>query len=132
MIEIRMPGRFDGYFSGTGVGQGQVEEGNKAERLAYEAYVKAEQRRSGSGYHLVITIDVPREDVAAVLDVFLDHASACAHLNAHDEEGSASEARAARTFVERLGAVYTKLSAEMPTWRQKMFWDAGLQPPRAA
>lgn len=132
VIEVKMPGRFDAYFSGTGIGQGQLEEDEPGERAAYAAYQNSESRRAGKGYYLVIAIDDAYPPVAiAALDVFLDHAVSCASLVAHERDEPA-EGAAALTFVKRLLPAYEQLGAEFTGWRRKQFNDAGVVVPRSA
>ncbi|MEW9530560.1 hypothetical protein [Microbispora sp. NPDC049125] len=53
-VTLRMPGKFDEFFSGTSVGQGQLEDGDAGVALAATAYREATRVRVGSGYYLSI------------------------------------------------------------------------------
>lgn len=96
LFTIDMPGAFDSYFSGTGIGQGQDLEDN-ADRALYDAYRNATRIRSGKGYRLRMTVDL---DGAASLAEYCDF---CIGANSQTYgENINSELQAARKLLERI------------------------------
>ena len=98
LYTIDVPGAFDSYFSGTGIGQGQELE-SESDRAFYAAYRGAKTIRSGKGYRLRMAVDL---DGAATLAEYADF---CIGANSQTYgENNGSELAAARTLLERIEA----------------------------
>lgn len=102
-VTLKMPGKFDSYFSGTGIGQGQYNENNPIEVMVRNAWVNSARRKAGPGYYLIVFLEGEKETVMSALDEFMSYATDCADLNSYpDNATDRAELIAARGFIKRL------------------------------
>lgn len=105
IIVLDLPGAFDSYFSGSSVGQGQVETaGYPRAKETYEAYKRATRFRRGKGY--IVRLVIPKDVAQGVLYTMWEYCDAC--LVANSDEPQYSEVSAAKRLLERI----QKLQAE--------------------
>lgn len=100
-VTVRMPGRFDGYFSGSGIGQGQYDKNDPVEALVYYAWDNSALVNVHAGYYKVVLLEGPLRTVKAALDLFMDSAETCVVVNT-DNPNDPAEKRAARSFIKCL------------------------------
>lgn len=121
VITIDLPGKFDSFFSGSSVGQGQTDmkvSGYPGAPGLYKAYTEARHIKRGKGYSLRLTIPVD-EHTRDVLDCLWDYADTCAVVNqdaAYDSTGSPEDRNdaygemvAGRKVCERVTALLLDL-----------------------
>lgn len=102
-ITINLPGKFNDFFSGSSVGQGQTslkDTGYPGAPGLYAAYQNAERRKVGKGYSYRLTIPV-NEDTDAILDCLWHYADTCYSVNL-DEPDTRDEARAGLIVRDRV------------------------------
>jgi hypothetical protein len=104
-VTLVLPGAFDDWFEGTGIGQGQTEGDPEAEatRVAWEA--GAYRRYGRNGHTRTITTDS-----LTVLDIFHDYAGYCADANDHGDTDP-REVRALHTLYPRIKEARATLRA---------------------
>lgn len=120
-VIIDVPGKFDSFFSGSGVGQGQVsmeQSGDLGAPGLYKAYCESERIIRGKGYSLRFI--VPRDDLTLeVLGCLRDYGDTCYHANRdnatgvgldpEDRNSAYGEMMAGSIVVERVDAVLKML-----------------------
>jgi hypothetical protein len=105
-VTIDMPGKFSGFFSGSSVGQGQIEDsGYPGAAALWEAYRHARRIHRGHGHTVRLTF--PRADAADALACLDAYAESC--LVANSDYPDHAEVASARTMRDRIGAVYVAL-----------------------
>lgn len=105
LYTVIIPGKFDGYFSGSSLAQGEGKYSNDpvkqtAADVLYEAYQSRTKIRSGKGYRLRLA----RLTVAAVA-VLADYASTCIVVNG-DEPDHAEIAAARKVLTDCNAIIY--------------------------
>lgn len=107
---IELPGKFDSFFSGTGVVAGDPYSDDPlletGARLLEAAYHDRYLIRRGKGYSLRLDIGshaTSEEIVTAALHVLWDYADSC--LVANSDEPDHSEVASAKTVLARLAAM---------------------------
>jgi hypothetical protein len=107
-LTIDLPGKFDVYFSGSGVAQGQTENDPTLEKL-HAAYKAAVVIRRGKGRAIRLTL--PDEGATDILVALIDYADTCYVVNsdlasdrtveARDRFDALGEQQAAMRVIER-------------------------------
>lgn len=98
-VVLDLPGKFDVFFSGSSVGQGQVENsGYPRARETYELYKSATHFKRGKGYST--RMFVPKEVAQGVLYTLWQYADSC--IVANSDEPDYSEVGAAKKVLERI------------------------------
>jgi hypothetical protein len=119
VITIDLPGKFDNFFSGSSVGQGQFDGSYPGGECLYKAYMESKRITRGKGYSLRLTIPVD-EHTRDVLDCLRDYGETCISAN-KDSTGSDNEPEvrsdaygeiaAGRKVCERVDAALKGLDA---------------------
>lgn len=112
-VIIRMPGKFDAFFSGTGIAEGQYNESNPIEVLVRQAYVNSARRGSGkNGYYLVLFLEGDTCMVRSALDDLMSYATTCKEIKRYssNEHG---EYLAALSFIKHLQAAHKEIALWM-------------------
>jgi hypothetical protein len=98
-----MPGKFDMYFAGTSIGEGQYNKGNPGERLVHDAWENSARRDTGSGgYYMVVHLEGPPRRVESALGILKEYAETCIFINTPPNEVDRAERHAAKCFLTNL------------------------------
>lgn len=112
-ITINLPGKFNDFFSGSSVGQGQTSleaTGYPGAPGLYAAYLAAERRKVGKGYSYRLTIPVD-EHTDDVLRCLWEYADTCYWVNL-DEPETRDEARAGQVVRDRVEGAQAALAKQ--------------------
>lgn len=106
-VRIELPGKFDSWFSGSGIGQGQVDD--EIERKLYEAYKASRRINRGKGYLLRVELPVD-EYTHEILETLARYGGYCADANYDEAHDTSSDRK------DRYSALAEIAAGERVTW----------------
>lgn len=116
-VTVDMPGLFDSDFSGSSVGQGQIENsGYDGAAMLYAAYGSARRISAGRGYRLRLSMTGTAVDVTDALYCLWHYADTLAVANG-DEPEYRHQRAACLTMRDRTRAVAVAAGLDVSDWR---------------